>query len=226
MAYLDPLLAGLKRILLNGVATVPVRPNINLVGSNWTVQDNPSLSATNILQSGSGGSSTYQTVEYDGLPLPQQPALNFIGGGWTVANNPSNGSTDVSYSGESVPDTRVALNHANGPIGTPYPLVVYDYYVIDPTSGTAGQLPTGAAAGSFVVLKMQVGKACSSANQFVCLAPAGGTVELPLGSYNGSSYVPTPGTSGASFAFNVSTFQGAGLTLSCDGANNWEISAR
>ena len=164
------------------------------------------------------------SVATDGIQV-----LNFVG--CTVTPNAAKGTVDVTPpSAATTPDAVVNVVHSGAPAGTPLLLVVGNYYEADVTSGeVVFQLPSGAAKGLKIPIKLLPGVVPSASHYFQCNAVAAALVEMPLGSNaSGGGAVATPGTwsaSGGNFRFNVSAFQGAGVTLQSDGANNWSLRA-
>jgi hypothetical protein len=148
-----------------------------------------------IITSGGGGGSFYQTIENNGSSLPQEAILNFVGANVSIADNPGNGSTDVTISTTaSTPWTVVTGATA---------LVTLHGYFSNSSSNVTFTLPATAGVGAtFYVSNMNSGNIVIGQN-------SGQTIQF-------GNKVSTSGTGG-----NVTgTSIGDSLTIVCNVAND------
>jgi hypothetical protein len=160
----------------------------------------------------------YNAVQNNGVPVtgsPGERVLNIIGAE-SIDDNPSNGSTDITLpTASNAPTTRVAIT---GPDTRTAALYTRHVYALGASGGTSVlNLPTGAASGVRVSVKLLSGT-ISSSNKLTVNAPSGGTIEELPETTGGVG-----GVFGSSTAFALPGDIGSPVTWECDGANNWEI---
>lgn len=147
-----------------------------------------------IITSGGGGGSFYQTIENNGSSLPQEAILNFVGANVSIADNPGNGSTDVTISTTaSTPWTVVTGATA---------LVTLHGYFSNSSSNVTFTLPATAGVGAtFYVSNMNSGNIVIAMN-------SGQTVQF-------GNLVTTSGSGTI-----TGTNKGDSLTIVCNVAND------